>query len=192
MEENYLDSVKRQFLYYRSLGQKTFNQLADEDLFWQFNEASNSIAVIVNHLSGNMKSRWTNFLEEDGEKEWRNRDGEFEAVLRSRDDVQKAWNEGWACLFRALESVNEENFGQEVFIRNMGHTILEAINRQLTHYAYHVGQIVYIGRMIKSDAWVSLSIPKGQSVQYNQAKFVKPKRTQHFTDEFLDDDDKKT
>lgn len=191
MEENYLDSVKRQFLYYRSLGQKTFNQLTDDDLFWQFNEASNSIAVIVNHMSGNMKSRWTNFLEEDGEKAWRNRDREFESILKSRNDVQQAWNEGWACLFKALESVNEENFGQEVFIRNMGHTILEAINRQLTHYAYHVGQIVYIGRMIKGDAWVSLSIPKGKSVQYNQAKFAEPKRTQHFTDEFLDNDDKK-
>ena len=191
MEQNYLDSAKRQFLYYRSLGQKTFNQLTDEDLFWQFNEASNSIAVIVNHMSGNMKSRWTNFLQEDGEKEWRNRDREFEAVLETRDDVQQAWNEGWSCLFKALESVNEENFGQEIFIRNMGHTILEAINRQLTHYAYHVGQIVYIGRMIKGDAWVSLSIPKGQSVQYNQSKFAEPKRTQHFTDEFLDNDDKK-
>ena len=190
MEENYLDSAKRQFLYYRSLGQKTFNQLSDEELFWQYNEASNSIAVIVNHLSGNMKSRWTNFLSEDGEKVWRNRDQEFEPILNTRDEVQEAWNEGWACLFKALESLNATNIKEVVYIRNMGHTIIEAINRQLTHYAYHIGQIVYLGRMLKGDQWVSLSIPKGESTKYNAAKFSQPAQKEHFTNEFLEEDGK--
>lgn len=191
MQENYLESVRKQFEYYKMLGEKTFNQLADEELFWQYNAESNSIAIMVNHISGNMLSRWTDFLDSDGEKEWRNRDAEFEDLIKTRKDLIEKWNKGWACLFAALDSVNAGNFDQLVYIRNMGHTIVEAINRQFAHYSYHIGQIVYLGRMIKGTDWQSLSIPKGDSAAYNADKFSKPKRKEHFTKEFLKGDGSK-
>ena len=185
MEQNYIESVEKQFQYYKLLGERTFVQLEEADLFWQFNEESNSIGIIVNHLSGNMKSRWTDFLISDGEKTWRNRDNEFEKIIQSEAELIQFWNEGWVCVFEALESVNEENFHTEIYIRNMGHTVVEATNRQLAHYAYHIGQIVFIGRMIKGKDWKSLSIAKGESSTYNQEKFAQPKRKEHFTKEFL-------
>lgn len=183
MENNYVSSVKKQFKYYKILGEKTFDQLEEEDLFWQFNEESNSIAIIVNHLSGNMKSRWTNFLTSDGEKEWRNRDLEFESVIKSKAELLKKWDFGWSCLFEALNDVNETNFNSEIVIRNQSHTIIEAFNRQMMHYAYHIGQIVYIGRMINGSDWQSLSIPKGKSKEFNSKKISKGKHKGHFTDE---------
>ena len=186
MEENYLESVTKQFEYYKMLGEKTFDQIKEEDIFWQYNSESNSIAVIVKHLWGNMMSRWTDFLTTDGEKDWRNRDAEFEQDIRSKEELLAKWNEGWNCLFEAINSINKEDFGTIIYIRNMGHTIVEAINRQLAHYSYHVGQIVYIGRMIKGEEWKSLSIPKGKSMKYNKEKFSKPKPKEHFTKEFLD------
>lgn len=189
MTEDYLESVKKQFAYYQLLGEKTFAQLKDEELFFQPNEASNSIAVMVNHLWGNMLSRWTDFLSSDGEKEWRNRDLEFENVIKTRDELLEKWNNGWTCLFNALNSINEGNRNQLVYIRNQGHTITEAINRQLAHYAYHVGQIVYLGRQIKDQDWQSLSIPKGGSQAYNAEKFGQEKKKGHFTDEYLKKDE---
>lgn len=185
METNYLDSTLKQFQFYKILGERTFEQLSEQELFWQPNETSNSISIIVNHLWGNMLSRWTDFLIADGEKDWRNRDLEFEDVIKSKKELMSKWAEGWQCLFEALASINTDNFHQEIYIRNQGHTILEAINRQMTHYAYHIGQIVYIGCMIKGSDWTSLSIPKGGSKAYNQAKFAKDKRREHFTAEFL-------
>lgn len=185
MQKDYLISIYKQFQYYKILGERTFNQLEDDNLFWQFNDASNSIAIIVNHLWGNMKSRWTDFLNTDGEKEWRQRDLEFENVIQSKNELIEKWEDGWQCLFTALESINENNFDTVIYIRNQGHTIVEAINRQLAHYAYHVGQIVFIGRMIKGEGWESLSIPKGQSAAFNQEKFSKEKKKAHFTDEIL-------
>ena len=183
MQEVYLQSVKKQFEYYQSVGDKTFLQLDDEDLFWQFNEDSNSIAIIVNHLWGNMLSRWTNFLTEDGEKEWRNRDLEFESVIKTRDELMEKWETGWHCLYTALNSLDESNFNTKVFIRNQEHSIIEAINRQLAHYAYHVGQIAFLGKMIKGNEWSSLTIPKGQSKIFNQDKFSKGKHAGHFSDD---------
>ncbi len=183
MEENYLNSVKKQFEYYKGLGEKTFDQLNDQDLFWQYNTESNSIAITVNHLWGNMKSRWTDFLTSDGEKEWRNRDLEFESVINSRQELLDKWEDGWNCLFDALESIHKENFNTEIFIRNQSHTIVDAINRQMMHYSYHIGQIVYIGRMIKGNNWKSLSIPKGKSKDFNASKFLKGKHKGHFTDD---------
>ncbi len=183
MEENYLDSVRKQFEYYKVLGEKTFAQLKEEDLFWQFNEESNSIAIMVNHLWGNMKSRWTDFLVSDGEKEWRMRDREFESVIKSKAEMLDKWEDGWTCLFEAVDSVNRDNFDSEIFIRNQSHTIVEAINRQMMHYAYHIGQIVYVGRMIRGENWESLSIPKGKSKDFNAEKFSMGKRTGHFTDD---------
>ncbi len=185
MQKNYLESVIKQFQYYKLLGDKTFEQLDDEELFWQYNTGSNSIAIIVNHLWGNMKSRWTDFLTSDGEKEWRNRDLEFESVINSRAELLEKWEEGWSCLFDALRSINENNFDTVVYIRNQGHTIVEAVNRQLAHYAYHTGQIVFIGKMVKGENWKSLSIPKGKSSEFNKEKFAKGKHREHFADEFI-------
>jgi len=186
MPQNFLTSVKLQFEYYKSLGEKTFSQLDEKDLFWQPNPESNSIAITVNHLHGNMMSRWTNFLTEDGEKKWRNRDQEFENTIKTKAQLIEKWNEGWQCLFQAIDSVNEENFGQLVYIRNQGHTITEALLRQLAHYVYHIGEIVYLGRMIKGKTWQSLSIPKGKSKYFNAKKFSQEKCKEHFTKEFLD------
>ncbi len=188
MQDNYILSAKKQFEYYKLLGERTFGQLSEEDIHWQYNEQSNSIAVIVKHLWGNMLSRWTDFLTSDGEKEWRDRDAEFEADIKDKAEMLEKWEAGWDCLFDALKSVRKENFETTVYIRNMGHTIVEAVNRQLAHYAYHIGQIAYIGRMIKGEDWKSLSIPKGVSKDYNREKFSQPKRKEHFTREFLKKD----
>ena len=188
LSNNFIQNSKKLFHYYKSLGEKTFDQLSEQDLFWQYNAESNSIAIIVKHLWGNMLSRWTDFLTSDGEKSWRQRDAEFEADIASKQEMMKKWDEGWACLFKALDSVHADNFGTPIYIRNMEHTIVEAVDRQLAHYASHIGQIVYIGRMIKGASWTSLSIPKGQSAQFNQAKFSQPKHKEHFTDEFVEDD----
>ncbi len=185
MKENYLDSVIKQFRYYKLLSEKTFEQLSEEDFFWQYNDESNSIAIIVNHLYGNMLSRWTDFLTTDGEKDWRKRDLEFEAVITSKADFGQKWEEGWTCLFNALDSIGKTSLDSLVYIRNQGHSITEAINRQLAHYAYHVGQIVYIGRMIKGEKWKSLSIEKNKSANYNIEKFSREKSKEHFTDEYL-------
>jgi hypothetical protein len=186
MEKDYLNSVKKQFEYYKMLGDKTFSQLSEDDFFWQFNEESNSIAMIVKHLNGNMLSRWTEFLTTDGEKEWRSRDAEFENDVTNKDVVLTQWNDGWQCLFDALNSLTDSDLERIIYIRNMGHSVIEAINRQLAHYPYHVGQIVFIGKMLTDNQWQSLSIPRGNSNAYNAEKFAKPKGRRHFTDEFLE------
>jgi hypothetical protein len=181
--KNYLESVIKQFEYYRSLGEKTMAQLPDEALFRQFNPESNSIATIVKHLAGNMLSRWTDFLTTDGEKETRNREAEFDNDLATRDEVLEQWNKGWQCLFDALNNLQPEDLERIVYIRNQGHTVMEAINRQLAHYPYHIGQIVFIGKLILDDQWQSLSIPRGKSSEYNADKFAQPKQRKHFTEE---------
>ena len=202
MNTDYLKSAKQQFQYYKQLGDKTMDQLNDEQLFWQYNDASNSIAVMAKHLWGNMMSRWTDFLTTDGEKDFRKRDEEFELRVgpslqgvdtanaegvdeHSRAVIIEKWEQGWACLFTALDSINEDNFDTTIYIRNQGHSIPEAINRQMMHYAYHVGQMVYLGRMMKGEDWQSLSIPKGNSKAYNAEKFSQEKGKRHFTDEYL-------
>lgn len=156
-------------------------QIDDAALFYMPDEKSNSISVVVKHLHGNMLSRWTDFLTSDGEKEWRQRDEEFEENVSTREEVMKYWEEGWKCLFDALQSLTTEDMNKIVYIRNMGQTVLEAIMRQLAHYAYHVGQIVYLARMYNSGDWQSLSIPKGGSSQYNKEKSGPGKRIEHFT-----------
>jgi hypothetical protein len=184
MNENYLDSVLKQFEYYKGLGEKTISQLKDEQLFWQHNPESNSIATIVKHLSGNMISRWTDFLTTDGEKPTRNREAEFDNDLQTREEVLRVWNNGWNCLFDTLRSLSPDDLEKIIYIRNQGHTAMEAINRQLAHYPYHVGQIVFTGKMLLNDQWESLSIPRGKSADYNADKFAQPKRKEHFTDEY--------
>jgi hypothetical protein len=185
MQNNYLESAIKQFEYYKLLGDKTMVQLPQEKLFWQYNEESNSIATIIKHLHGNMLSRWTDFLTSDGEKEGRKRDGEFENVIADKATVINLWDEGWACLFNTLHSLTDTDLNKIIYIRNQGHTVAEAINRQLAHYPYHVGQIVFIGKMILNEHWQSLSIPRNQSNQYNDNKFAQTKQKTHFTDEFL-------
>jgi hypothetical protein len=184
MENNYLGSVIKQFEYYKMLGERTLDQLPDEKLFWQYNEESNSIATIIKHLWGNMMSRWTDFLTSDGEKEWRNRDAEFENDISTRQELMNKWNEGWDVFLKTLHSLREEDLSKIIYIRNQGHTVMEAINRQLAHYPYHVGQMVFLGKMCAAQ-WSSLSIPKGSSSQYNAEKYAKPAHREHFTNEFL-------
>ncbi len=188
MQENFLESSQKQFQYYKHLGDKTFAQLKEEELFWQFHADSNSIAIIVNHMAGNMLSRWTDFLHADGEKTWRQRDQEFEDVIKTRKEMLARWEAGWKCLFDALATVNADNFEQLVYIRNQGHTIVEAVQRQLCHYAYHVGQITCMGKMLRGTEWQSLSVAKGASKSYNEAKFSQEQHRGHFTDEILGDD----
>ncbi|WP_459209700.1 DUF1572 family protein [Aquimarina rhabdastrellae] len=180
---NFLSSAIKQFRYYKDLGEKTFEQIPEEKLFWKCTEESNSIATIVKHLHGNMMSRWSDFLTTDGEKEWRKRDAEFDNDIASRKELLFKWNEGWDCLFNAITPLTDTDLTKEIYIRNMGHTVLEAINRQLTHYPYHIGQIVFIGKMVANNNWNSLSIAKGASKTYNKEKFAKPKRKEHFTDD---------
>ena len=165
MSENFselvvLESAIKQFKYYQSLAEKTFDQLDEDQLRWKRDSEDNDIMTISKHIAGNMKSRWTNFLTEDGEKSWRQRDREFINDYYNREEMMQDWNEAWACLFEALKSIDEEKMHQIVYIRNMGHSVVEAIHRQLAHYAYHIGQIVMMGKMQKGNAWVSLSIPK--------------------------------
>lgn len=185
INSDYLESVKKQFEYYKLLGEKTFAQLSDAQLFEQYNAESNSIATIVKHLWGNMLSRWTDFLTSDGEKEWRNRDAEFDNDISSRAELMAKWNEGWDCFLGTLNALTEADMTKEIYIRNQGHTVVEAINRQLAHYPYHIGQIVFIGKMWCNEQWTSLSIPKGNSKAFNADKFSQPKHKQHFTDEVL-------
>jgi hypothetical protein len=169
----YLNSAKKQFQYYKSVGEKTMAQLKDEDLFWVYNEESNSIAIIVQHLWGNMLSRWTDFLTSDGEKAWRQRDLEFEATVNSREELINKWDAGWQCLFDTLDNIKPEDWDKTIYIRNESHTVVDAINRQLAHYPYHVGQIVFIGKMAAS-GWQSLTIPKGNSQAFNDEMFKNP------------------
>lgn len=163
MTYDFTGTTIRQLESYRLLGEKTFSQLRDEDLFWQFNDDSNSIAMIVKHMSGNMISRWTDFLTTDGEKDWRDRDSEFVNDLASRRGVLERWDAGWNCLLKALHQLTDDDLGRIVRIRGERHTVMEAINRQLAHYAYHIGQIVYIGKMLAAGGWRTLSIPKADA-----------------------------
>ena len=175
MESEFLESAKKQFDSYKQLGERTFIQLPGEKLIFKFNEESNSIATIVKHLHGNMLSRWTDFLNSDGEKEWRTRDKEFDNDVNSRTEILKLWDDGWKCLFTALDSLEKNDLSKIIYIRNEKHTVEDAIIRQLAHYPYHIGQIVYIGKMIIDSKWKSLSIPKNKSKEFNAAKFSQGK-----------------
>lgn len=162
-----LPSFIRIFKIYKSLAERAVQQIDEDGLHWKPEPESNSIAVIMQHLSGNMRSRWTDFLTTDGEKEWRNRDSEFEEASASAAEVREKWEIGWNCLFRALEALTDEDLGKIVSIRKEPHSVLEAIHRQIAHYAYHVGQIVYLAKAIQSNKWQTLSIAKGKSQEFN-------------------------
>ncbi len=161
----YLASLTQQLKRYKHIGDITLNRLSVSELFW-FTEHNNSIAIIAKHMAGNMLSRWTNFKTEDGEKPWRNRDQEFINKFNTKEEVIAYWEEGWQCLFNALKNTTEEELLETIYIRKEPHTLIEAFNRQLAHYSYHVGQMVYIAKLIKAEQWQSLSIPKGESDNY--------------------------
>ncbi|GAA3792312.1 DUF1572 domain-containing protein [Corallibacter vietnamensis] len=183
MDNLLVTSAIKQFNYYKTVGDKTIDQLSFEELTWQPNQDTNSISIIVKHMVGNMLSRWTNFLTEDGEKTWRERDLEFEASYTNKDELITAWKTGWACLFDAISPLTNTDLDKIVYIRNEGHYVSEAIFRQLGHYPYHIGQMVQIGKTLKGNNWKSLSIPKGESKIYNKEKFDKPKEKRHFTED---------
>jgi Protein of unknown function (DUF1572) len=185
--DNFLTSSTKLFRYYKTLVEQAIDQIDESSLFWQLNENSNSIAIIMQHMSGNMLSRWTDFLTTDGEKDWRNRDQEFEVITSDKKNLIAAWEKGWSVLLGTLEQLTTEDLTKIIYIRNQGQIVLEAIQRQLAHYPYHVGQIVLIAKMRSSLDWTSLSIPKGNSALYNSEKFAKEQSQGHFTDEFLKD-----
>jgi hypothetical protein len=171
--KEYLDTVIRRVRYYKDLCEKAFEQLDEKEFHFRPNQESNSIAIIVQHLAGNMLSRFTHFLTEDGEKEWRQRDDEFEIHHYSRQQVIELWEKGWKCFLDVLGSLTEDDLLKIIYIRNEPLTVIDAINRQLAHYPHHIGQILYIGKMIKGSEWKNLSIPKGKSMDYNQSDQVK-------------------
>ncbi|MFK7000475.1 DUF1572 family protein [Flavobacterium oreochromis] len=168
---SYLGSIKKQMLYYKTIADKAIEQLEPQQLFITSNEDTNSIAIIIKHIAGNMISRWTDFLTSDGEKEWRNRDDEFENKIATKEELLILWEKGWKCYFNAINSLNSENLNQIIYIRNEEHTIIDAMNRQLAHYPYHIGQIVFYAKMLKNGDWDNLSIAKNQSKEYNTLKF---------------------
>ena len=171
--KEFLQTAIRRLKYYKDLGDKTFEQLNEWDFHYQPNDESNSIAVIIQHMAGNMLSRWTNFLTEDGEKEWRQRDDEFEVHSYNKQQLLELWEKGWACFFTAVEALKKKDLKKTVTIRNEPLTVIDAINRQLAHYPYHVGQLIFLAKIIKNKSWTNLSIPKGDSQVYNSAADVK-------------------
>ena len=172
----FLQSVIKRVKYYKQLGDSSFIQLEEKDFYFQPNSTSNSLAVIIQHMAGNMLSRWTNFLLEDGEKIWRNRDTEFEDQHYSKEQLLELWEKGWNCFLGTLESLKESDLLQTIYIRSEPLIVVDAINRQLAHYPYHVGQIIYIAKIIRDQQWKSLSIEKNKSSDYNamMAKNARP------------------
>ncbi|HMF73687.1 MAG TPA: DUF1572 family protein, partial [Flavitalea sp.] len=164
----YLESAIRRVDAYRELSERAMSQLNDEDFYYRPNPQSNNIAIIIQHLSGNMISRWTNFLTEDGEKPGRSRDTEFQDQQYSRQQLMQMWHAGWGCFLSSLRSLKEEDLLKTIYIRTEPLIVIDAVNRQLSHYPNHAGQIIYIAKMIKGGHWKSLSIPIGESEEFNK------------------------
>lgn len=182
---DYISGSINIFKYYKQLGEKAIAQVSDNMLVYEPTPGINSIAVIIRHLHGNMKSRWTDFLTSDGEKTWRNRDEEFEAFAVNRESLLQSWEEGWNYVFNALEDLKPEDLDTTIVIRHQPQTVSDAIQRQIAHYAYHVGQIVYLAKMEQGENWTSLSIPRHASGDYNRQMYLKREKDNHFTDQFL-------
>lgn len=182
-----LVSAIKQFTYYKQLADKAINQIQEEGLFHQFHDNDNSIAIIIKHMAGNMKSRWTNIFTEDGEKPWRNRDSEFESSFKTKDECILVWESGWKILFDTLGSLQESNLDRIIYIRNEGMTVSDAILRQMCHYSYHCGQIVFKCKQLAEENWVSLSIPKNKSADYNFKKFDQIREEKHYLDSLLEE-----
>lgn len=171
MSTKYTSNLRKLFRNYKSLSERAMAQLDNSQIHWRQDEHSNNVATLAKHMAGNMISRFTNFLTEDGEKPWRNRESEFDDDFISREQLMDYWEKGWQCLFDAIDPLTDEDLDRIVKIRNEPHTVLEALNRQLTHYAYHAGQIVLLAKMQKGAEFESLSIPRGQSEEFNARMF---------------------
>jgi hypothetical protein len=169
LQQEFLEKITKRFETYKELADKTFSQLEEKDFFYQPSTESNSIAIIIQHLYGNAMSRWTNFLTEDGEKEWRKRDAEFEVMDATKQDLLSFWNNAWKLILDTLNSLTEGDLTKTIYIRTEPLLVFDAILRQLAHYSYHIGQVVYIGKMLKNNAFQTLSIPKGKSSDYNKS-----------------------
>ena len=165
---SYLEDSVELFRHYKRLADRAMAQVADEHLFAALGEESNSIAIVVKHLAGNMRSRWTDFLTSDGEKPTRDRDSEFEYPAETREALLRDWESGWACVFGALEPLTDDDLERTVMIRGEAHSVMQAINRQVAHYAHHIGQIVLLAKHFAGPEWQSLSIPRRQSDEFNR------------------------
>jgi Protein of unknown function (DUF1572) len=165
---SHMEDSRSLFHYYKKLAEGAIEQVSDEQLFTALDEEMNSIAIVVKHMAGNMRSRWTDFLMSDGEKPDRNRDSEFVAPPATREDLMQLWNQGWAVVFSALDPLSDSDLTRMVTIRGEPHSVMQAINRQIAHYAYHCGQIVFLAKHHKSSNWKSLSVPRNKSAEFNQ------------------------
>jgi hypothetical protein len=165
---SHLEDSLTLFRYYKKLAEAAMQQVTDQQLFVALDPEMNSIALIVKHIVGNMRSRWTDFLSSDGEKPGRHRDREFVEPPSTRDALMKEWESAWGCLFSALEPLSDTDLSRSVTIRGEAHSVTQAINRQLAHYAYHIGQIVFLAKHLQHAGWKSLSVPRGQSDKFNQ------------------------
>jgi len=166
--ENYQADAIRSFRNHKKLAERAIDQVSDDEFFATIDEEANSIALLVKHIAGNLRSRWTDFLTTDGEKPERDRDTEFELIGDTRGSLMKFWEDGWQTLFNAIEPITPEDFSKTITIRGEAHTVVEAINRQLTHYAYHIGQIVLLAKHFRSNEWKTLSVPKNRSTEFNE------------------------
>lgn len=166
--ENYHSDALESFRNYKKLAERAINQISDEEFFAVIDAEANSIAVVVKHIAGNLRSRWRDFLTTDGEKPDRYRDTEFELIDDTRESLMEFWESGWQSLFENIKSLTEDDFSKTITIRGEPHSVVEAINRQLTHYSYHVGQIVLLAKHFRSAEWKTLSVPKNRSAEFNQ------------------------
>ena len=165
---SYLEDSLELFRYYKKLADRAMEQVSEQDLFALLDDEANSIAIIVKHLAGNMRSRWTDLLTTDGEKPNRNRDSEFVDPPTTRAELMALWENGWTCLFGALEPLTDADMGRTIRIRGEAHSVMQAINRQVAHYAYHVGQIVLLASHYAGERWESLTVPKNKSAEFNR------------------------
>ena len=170
---SYREDSRAVFGYYKKLAERAMEQVTDQQLCTVLDEEMNSIAIVVKHMAGNMRSRWTDFLTSDGEKPNRNRDSEFEEPPSSREGLMKMWQEGWHHVFAALEPLTDADMGRTVTIRGEAHSVMQAINRQIAHYSYHCGQIVLLAKHFKGSEWKSLTVPRNKSAEFNQRVFAK-------------------
>ena len=170
---SYIEDSLALFRYYKKLAERAIEQVADEQLFVALDEEANSIAIIVKHMTGNMRSRWTDFLTTDGEKPDRNRDSEFVDPPATRRALLEEWEDGWVRVFRALEPLTDADLGRTVTIRGEPHSVMQAINRQIAHYAHHVGQIVLLAKHFACRHWQSLSVPRNQSAEFNRKVLIR-------------------
>jgi hypothetical protein len=168
LSTSYLEDSLSLFHYYKKLGEGAIEQVSDEQPFETLDEEMNSIAIIVKHMAGNMRSRWTDFLISDGEKQNRNRDNEFVAPPSTREELLRLWDNSWNLVFKALGPLSDADLERTVTIRGEAHSVMQAINRQIAHYAYHCGQIVFLAKHFKGSEWKSLSVPRNKSAEFNR------------------------